>query len=548
MSRRSWRRLALTLCAPLACLLLPELVLALAGVRAPRYAGFLDPGAYWVPVEVEGQPAGLQRAFPRQYRYVPEPLPLFLRDKPADGWRVFVLGESSVAGLPYDVGCFTDWLRLRASAMLPGRTVEVVNAGNVGWHASDERTLLRECLEHEPDLLIWMVGHNEFVPHNVLTLRLEHERPVVHALSVAASRSRTVRWLSERVAALRPRRVSTFADQLSSELPIYGPERPLIEERFREATAGAVSDAQAAGVPIVLCTLARNLSASPPSSSTFSEETRGDGDRRARWDAAYEQGLLALDRGDAVGALAALRAALALDGRPAKLVYALGRALALSGRPALAAAAFEQALEQDAAPMRAQAWVERTIRDVARQSGAPLADVQARFDAAGAVGVAGGELILDNCHPNLAGHELIASVLLTVLEQQLGVPFDRSLDISREDGRRRLGLDEYESQVSGRVESLCLVKLALYGGEVDDLWRQARASCAAALVQDPADWEVSGSLGLLEALAGNGERARSLIEQAMANNPYVRTSYVFYWRTEPRYERVFDAAGLDMAA
>ena len=342
--RRWVVRLAVVVVAPLLFLLLLEGVLALAGVTVPRYAGFQDEGAYWIPCEVEGQPPGYTRVFPRNYKQVPETLPLFLRDKPADGWRVFVLGESSVRGLPYEVGCFTDWLRLRAGAMLPGRTVEVVNAGNVGWHATDIRNLAQECLEHEPDLLVWMVGHNEFVPHNVLTLRHEVEHPVLHAVQGAVASLRTAQWLGRYLPALRPQRESVFDHLQSEERTSYGPELPLLKQRFRETTAGVVADARAAGVPIILCTMARNLRESPPSYSTFSEATRADPALRSRWDAHYLAGLEALKRKDAAAALAALDEARALDALPAKLYYARGQACALAGREAEAREAFAQAL------------------------------------------------------------------------------------------------------------------------------------------------------------------------------------------------------------
>ncbi|HZL99602.1 MAG TPA: tetratricopeptide repeat protein [Planctomycetota bacterium] len=546
--RRWLVRIGLVLAAPVACLLLLEGVLALAGVRVPRYAGFQDGGAYWIPCELEGRPPGYTRCFPRNYKQAPEELPLFLRDKPGNGWRVFVLGESSVKGLPYEVGCFSDWLRLRARAMLPGRTVEVVNAGNVGWHASDIRTLAQECLEHEPDLLIWMVGHNEFVPHNVLTLRRELERPVLHALQGAVSGLRTARWLGRYLPALRPQRESVFDQLQSEERPCFGPELPLLRQRFREATAGVVADARAAGVPIILCTMARNLRQSPPSYSYYSEAMRADPALRAHWDEAYAAGLLALQQGDAPGALAALGQALALDSTPAKLHYALGQAHAQAGQAEEARAAYARALEQDASPMRAQAWAEQAIRDVAAESGAPLADLQTLFDGSSPLGVAGNELIFDNCHPNLRGHELIAQTLLELIERQLQLPFDRSRDVPPERGRALLGLDQYGAFLAQRGEALNLVKLALQSGAVDDLWTRASESCTAVLQADPADWEVQGGLGLLEALAGRAAEARGLIEAAMAKNPYVKTSYVYFWTTEPAYRRAFAAAGLDMAA
>ena len=547
--RRRWLvRLGVVVAAPLLFLVLLEGVLALAGVRVPRYEGFQDGGAYWIPCEVEGQPPGFDRVFPRNYRQAPEALPLFLRDKPANGWRVFVLGESSVKGLPYEVGCFTDWLRLRARAMLPGRTVEVVNAGNVGWHATDIRNLAQECLEHQADLLVWMVGHNEFVPHNVLTLRDELEHPVRHALRGAVFELRTAQWLGRYLPALRPQRQSVFDQLQEDERPCFGPELPLLKQRFREATAGVVADAKAAGVPIILCTMVRNLRESPPSYSSFSDATRADPARRASWDAAYLAALDALKAKDAEAALAALDQARAIDEAPGKLYYAYGQAFALAGREPEAREAFAQALEHDPSPMRAQAWAEQVIRDVAQQTGTPLADLQTAFDSASPLGVAGSEFIFDNCHPNLPGHELIASILLDVIERQLHVPFDRSLDVPPEEGRKRLGLEDYGAVIARQGESLTLVKLALQSGVVDDQWAAAHESCLAALKDDDEAWEVRGALGLLEAIAGNAADAREMIETAMARNPYVRTSYVFFWKTEPHYQQAFAKAGLDMAA
>src|SRR5262245_30120026 len=51
----------------------------------------------------------------------------FPLEKPANGFRVFVLGESSVLGVPYPPEySFPGFLRQRLTAMLPQRRVEVI--------------------------------------------------------------------------------------------------------------------------------------------------------------------------------------------------------------------------------------------------------------------------------------------------------------------------------------------------------------------------------------------------------------------------------------
>jgi lysophospholipase L1-like esterase len=542
-----WKKLLLALLAPALFLGAAEAVLALAGVAVPRYDGLGDPGRYWLPRAAAGEPAGYDRAFPRSYKQFPEKQPLFLAEKPANGWRVFVLGESSVKGLPYETGCFSDWLRLRCAAMLPDRTVEVVNAGNAGWHATDIRLLLQESLAHQPDLLVWMVGHNEFVPHNVLDLRAELLHPVRHALGRSAGALRITHWLSSFVTRLERTRPVTFDRRHSDEEPCYGPELPLLRERFREATAGAVADARAAGVPIVLCTLPRNIRQWPPANSFFSPALRADPALRAQWDEAYGRGLAALEAGDTGAALAALDEARRIDAAPAKLHFALGRALAAANQPEQAREAWLRSLAQDGGPMRAQDWAEQAIRDVAADSLAPLVDLQALFDDRAPLKLMGKELISDNCHPNLAGHELIATALLGVLERELHVPFDRSRDVGPVKGRAALGISEHQVHLARQAESLNLVKLALQAGAVGEAWSQAHAECLDVLSVDPRAWEVVGGLGLLEGMAGHADKARGLIEKAMAGDLYVKSSYVFFWKTEEPYRKVFAAANLDMS-
>jgi hypothetical protein len=54
----------------------------------------------------------------------------FLKEKPANGYRIFVLGESSVQGFPYDANlAFSRILQRRLQNIFPNRVIEVVNLG-----------------------------------------------------------------------------------------------------------------------------------------------------------------------------------------------------------------------------------------------------------------------------------------------------------------------------------------------------------------------------------------------------------------------------------
>jgi len=88
---------------------------------------------------------------------------LFLKEKPSNGYRIFVLGESTVLGFPYDANvAFTRILQRRLQDIFPNRVIEVVN---LGLTAVTTYTLLDfsdELLQQHPDAVLIYAGHNEY--------------------------------------------------------------------------------------------------------------------------------------------------------------------------------------------------------------------------------------------------------------------------------------------------------------------------------------------------------------------------------------------------
>lgn len=105
-----------------------------------------------------------ERFFSKSEITVPTPLSqYFLKEKPENGYRIFVLGESTVEGFPYDANLtFTKILRKRLQDIFPDRAIEVVN---LGMTAIDSYTLLDfagEVLQQKPDAVLMYTGHNEY--------------------------------------------------------------------------------------------------------------------------------------------------------------------------------------------------------------------------------------------------------------------------------------------------------------------------------------------------------------------------------------------------
>ncbi len=91
------------------------------------------------------------------------PHQLFLKTKPPNGYRIFVLGESSAAGFPYGPNAsFPNvlWSMLRET--YPNRYIEVINLSLSAINSYTLLDFIDEILEQSPDLIILYAGHNEY--------------------------------------------------------------------------------------------------------------------------------------------------------------------------------------------------------------------------------------------------------------------------------------------------------------------------------------------------------------------------------------------------
>src|SRR3990172_10902472 len=96
--------------------------------------------------------------------FVPTPRKdLFLKKKPPNGYRIFVLGGSTTAGFPYGNNVtFTRILQRRLADTFPNRRIEVVNTAFTAINSYTILDFMDEILEQKPDAILIYAGHNEF--------------------------------------------------------------------------------------------------------------------------------------------------------------------------------------------------------------------------------------------------------------------------------------------------------------------------------------------------------------------------------------------------
>jgi tetratricopeptide (TPR) repeat protein len=88
---------------------------------------------------------------------------IFLKEKPKDVFRIFVLGSSTVVGFPYDNNLmFTRILSERLRDAYPGKKIEMVNTAITAINSFTLADFTPQILNQNPDAILIYAGHNEF--------------------------------------------------------------------------------------------------------------------------------------------------------------------------------------------------------------------------------------------------------------------------------------------------------------------------------------------------------------------------------------------------
>jgi lysophospholipase L1-like esterase len=420
-----------------------ELALRLAGLGAgpPGYdplSGFSSSVPLFVPAErADGTPVfrvSPARLGRRDEAEPIDPLREFPARKPPGGFRVFVVGESSAAGVPYDPSdSFAGGLARALAAALPAVASEVVDAAVSGYGSRRQLLAVREIAAHEPDLVVFYGGHNEPWERGRYGRLLDLPAPLFAALERVAG-SRLFALLS-RLAARGPEGADAALERFLAEdqaqtLELFalatarragerlGGEAEA-ERWYRENLERIADATQAARARLVLVTLGQDLADWPPAASAHRPGI-GAADL-GRWTEQVEAGRRLRQRGRCPAALERWREALAIDDAHAELHFLIAGCERRLRRFDAARRHFELASDLDRVPLGAPSRYNEILRELAHRRGAILVDAASALEAAAAHGLVGGELFADFIHPNLRGHQVIAGAIAAGLRES-GVP------------------------------------------------------------------------------------------------------------------------------
>ena len=407
---------------PLLCLLLIEGLLRLVGFGADLPLFVLHPAQ---PAYLTARPDAVRRFVPTGVtppNVTIEPQ-YFLAEKPANGLRMFVQGESSAAGYPYGLGASLAGLldgRLRRS--YPELQVEVINTAMSAVNSYSMLSYVPDILAQQPDAVLIYAGHNEFVG----------------ILGVGAAESGLASSALTRLSlALRPYRLYQAVEQFTSTLAPQTSQSPetggsqqkrtlmarlaksqliaLNSElyqaglaQYQRNLAAMLAQYQQAGVPVFLATVASNIADQQP----------------------FQSPPLTPDDRQLLAELAGPQAAVKLteisnrihQQQHALLAFELGQWLRAQQRFAEAKNYLELARDLDSLRFRAPGDINKLHRQLAQQFGATLVETEQALAQHATGGLIGRELMLEHLHPNLPGYFVIADTFYQALAQSKQLP------------------------------------------------------------------------------------------------------------------------------
>lgn len=380
-------------------LLLPVLFFALleGGLRLFNYGEHLDlfipaPDGFSDKEFLMVNPNVAKRYFTKG-GYTPQPPYEFMaKQKPPNGYRIIVMGESTTAGWPYPNNVlFSRVLNQRLADAFPEQYIEVVNVAISAINSYTLLDLLDEVLAQQPDAILIYTGHNEF--YGALgvasTESLGKFRPFV-MLYLSLQRVKTVELLENGIAAARrwAGRVlhgqaagdpyGTLMGRMIGETHIaYGsPDYDLAKRQFKTNMNEIFAKAKAAGVPIVISEVVSNVRDHAPFVSTSSSTAL-----------------------------------------PADIVYRWAQMLEADGKYELARGAYYWAKDLDALRFRASEDFNEIIHQIAGQYRAPVVPMKTYFEAESPNGLIGHDLMLEHLHPNVEGHFIMSEAFFDTMRR-----------------------------------------------------------------------------------------------------------------------------------
>jgi tetratricopeptide (TPR) repeat protein len=352
------------------------------------------------------------------------PVEPFLRQKPANGFRAFVMGESSAAGYPYGFnGVPGRVTRDVLQDVLPDHYVEVITVATSAINSYTLYDQVDEILAQQPDAIFIYTGHNEFygalgagsneslgsMPGFVRTyLKIQRLKTFMYLRDKITAFSR---WTAAQRGDGGRSGGETLMQQVVRDQAITLDSRvySLGKRQFESNMTRILEKFERAGVPVFIASLASNLRDHPPFESIETAQLPG-----------------------------------------AATVFAQAQQLMEERRYDEAYATFAYARDLDALKFRATTEFNGIIQKLAERPGVFYVPVEERFTQEAEHGIIGFDLMLEHLHPNEKGYFLIGWSFFERFREAnyLGLSADETLLKSAEDYFQGMAISDLDRRIN----------------------------------------------------------------------------------------------------
>jgi tetratricopeptide (TPR) repeat protein len=311
----------------------------------------------------------------------------FDMEKKENSFRVFVLGESSAEGFPYNpMGSFSRYIRRRLELVYPKTQVEVINLGMTAINSYTLLDLLPGILEQKPDLILIYTGHNEYygalgvgsVQSAGSSRTLIELTLYLNKFKITQFIRNSIHWASSLFSSETKKFSGTLMSRIAKDkyILLNSEEYNAGLQQFKENLSDILRLIKDKKVPVILGRLVSNLKDQKP---FISVDTPG-----------Y---------------------------KTADQVYEEARVDLKNNNYAKADSLFSLAKDLDALRFRAPGQINKIIDELGKEFHVTTVPIDSSFAASSPAGIVGDNLIVDHLHPNVKGHQLIGAAFYNSMEK-----------------------------------------------------------------------------------------------------------------------------------
>jgi len=441
--------------------------------------------------------------------------------KPPNTMRIFCFGGSTTYGHPFDQSTsFSRWLQELLSASYTDKKFEVINVGGISYASYRIVPLIKETLQYQPDLMIILTGHNEFLERRTYSKIIDQGSKTLR-IKVMLEYMRVYRALEAFLRTVLPAGIPSTKKDVSAdakdEKTLLSPEVSALLDRsaglelyhrdeefsdrvvkhFAYNLQTMIQLCKDHSVPVILIDPPCNLKDFSPFRSEH-DHNMTLADQRA-YEARLGQARGKIAKGELEAASVELQELLSEDPLFAEAYFLMGRTRLGLLQYDQAEANFVKARDLDVCPLRVISPINNYIREIASQNSVtliPFVDiVRTRVKALGdPSGIPGNESLLDHVHPTIQLHQLLAEQLVEAMEKTGLIGKGRILSPSEKEALYANAMAGMDSQYMA-LRDLNLAKTLRWAGKKQEA-KEALKRVASLMADNPEVHKMLGSFAL----------------------------------------------------